>query len=43
MDIRALMLNSLGYETVNIQRLSENRAVEQSDLLHAKSHYKPRQ
>jgi len=33
MDIRALMLNSLGYETVNIQRLSENRAVEQSDFV----------
>ena len=30
MDIRASKLSSLGYETVNIQRLSENRAVEQS-------------
>ena len=33
MDIRASTLNSLGYETVDIQRLSENRAVEQSDFV----------
>ncbi len=26
-------MNSLGYETVDIQRLSENRAVEQSDFV----------
>ena len=33
MDIRASTLNSLGYETVDIQRLSENRVVEQSDFV----------
>ena len=33
MDIRASKLSSLGYETVDIQRLSENRAVEQSDFV----------
>ena len=33
MDIRASKLSSLGYEAVDVQRLSENRAVEQSDFV----------
>ena len=33
MDIETKMLNSQGYETVEIQRLNENKAVEQSDFV----------
>jgi len=33
MDIRASKLSSLGYEAVDIQRLSENSVVEQSDFV----------